>query len=246
MRARQLAVAALFCTLLAGCYWHAAARHAKPIVQAGWNLDDRGPWVVVIGPIMTLVGGLDFLFRSFIPGDGAEPDEKWFRFYTGPMLPVDQVAVLCHADTSTLVHTIRVMDGGPAIPARHRRWHFPLCIEALPGLYELEVHYFLRRTDDVHDETSTQHAESVEPSRVAWFAEPGGVYALRAVLGGTTQSPSPAPRSRVSRRSSLGTSRFELKEGEWSAEIERLASWEALDEPVLEHRAVWERWEDNL
>jgi hypothetical protein len=243
MRVRRLAWVALLCALLAGCYWHAAARHAEPILKGGWNADERGPWVVVIGPVATLVAALDFAFRSFIPVELPEPEEKWFRFYTGPMLPLSEVAVLCHTDTATQVHTIRLMQGGAAFPARHRRWHFPLCIEALPGLYELEVHYFLRRTDDVRDETSTRHAESLEPSRVAWFAEPGGVYALRVLIGTTAPASTPAPRSRVSQRSSLGTSRFELEEGQWAAEIERLASWEALGMPVLEHRAAWEDWE---
>ena len=30
---------------------------------------------------------------------------------------------------------------------------------------------------------------------------------------------------------------------DWSAEIVRLASWEALGEPVLEHREAWARYE---
>ncbi len=243
MPARSRALAVLLCGLWIGCYWSAAARHAGPIARSGWDLEDRGPWVLLTGPIATLWAGLDFAVRSFIPADPPEPDEKWFRFYTGPMLPVADVAVLCHMATATQVHTIRLMESGPAFPARHRKWHFPVCIEALPGLYELEIHYFRRSTEDARDETSTQHAESVEPSRVAWFAEAGGVYVLRAVVGGTGPTATPAPRSRVARRSSLGTSRFELEEGEWAAEVERLASWDELSEDVLGHRAAWQRWE---
>lgn len=243
MSAGSRAAAVLVGALLVGCYWSSAVRHATPIVRDGWDVDERGAWVVLTGPGASIWAGLDLVVRAVLPIEPPEPSEKWFRFYTGPMLPIGQVGVLCHMETVTHVHTIRLMTGATPFPARYRKWHFPLCIEALPGLYELEVHYFLRHTEDVRDETSTRHSESIEPSRVAWYAEAGGIYALRALVGGTEQASTPAPRSRVARRSSLGTSRFELEEGEWAAEIERLASWDALQGPVLEARASWERYE---
>ncbi len=172
-----------------------------------------------------------------------EPAEKWFRFYTGPMLPLEDVAVLCHADRSTFVVSIRVHEGGEPQPARHERWHFPLCLEVLPGVYELEVHYLLRETDLSPDGSSTRHAESSQPSRVAWYAEAGGRYVLEAVIGGVAASPTSAPRSRVSRRSSLGTSRFELDEGEWAAQIQRVSAWVGIEPDILEQRDLWERYE---
>ena len=246
MRRRPGAAATLLvAAALAGCYWSSAVRHAGPLARSGWDTDRFGAGVVFTGPATTLWAGLDLAVRSVLPFESTEPAEKWFRFYTGPMLPLERVAVLCHMEDSTHVQSIRVMDGGARFPARYRKWHFPRCIEVLPGLYELEVHYFERRTDDVRDETSTHHSESVEPSRVAWFAEAGGVYALRARLGGTQASSSPAPRSRVSRRSSLGTARFELQEGDWAAEVERLSSWDALPYPALEHRQAWQRYEGS-
>jgi hypothetical protein len=243
MSARRRALALLPCALLGACYWSDAARHAGPIARTSWDVERWGPWVVVTGPVGSTWAGLDLLARSVVPAARAEPEETWFRFYTGPMLPLERVAVLCNAERSSLIYTIRLMDGGAPFPARYEKWHFPICIEALPGVYELSVHYFLRRTDDVRDETSTQHAESVQPSRVAWYAEAGGVYALRVVVGDTQTAATAAPRSRVSRRSSLGTARFELEEGEWAAEIERLNSFDAIDAPVLEYRQAWNAYE---
>lgn len=233
----------LLAAALTGCYWSSAVRHAGPIARSGWDADRYSAGVVVTGPATTVWAGLDLAVRAVIPFESPEPVEKWFRFYTGPMLPLDQVAVLCHMEDATHIQSIRVMDGGAPFPARYQKWHFPRCIEALPGLYELEVYYFERRTDDVRDETSTQHTESVEPSRVAWYAEAGGIYALRARLGQTQTSGTPAPRSRVSRRSSLGTAHFELQEGDWAAEVERVSSWDAFPFPALEYRSAWERYE---
>ena len=76
-----------------------------------------------------------------------------------------------------------------------------------------------------------------------WSAEAGGVYLLRAVLGEPKPAPGPAPRSRISKSQSLGTSWLTLEVSEWSAEIVRLDSWQALGEPVLEYRTAWERYE---
>jgi len=243
MAARPIALLAALTTALAGCYWSSAARHAGPILSRGWDVEERGPYVILTGPVSTVWAGAELAVRSVVPGEAAEPAEKWFRFYTGPMLAESEIAILCSSERAVHVHTIRQMEGGARFPARYHSWHFPLCIEALPGLYELEVHYFVRRTEDARDRTSTEHAESVEPSRVAWYAEAGGVYALRARVGATGQASAPTPRSRVARRASLGTSHFELEEGEWAAEIERLASADDLDVAVYEHRAAWERYE---
>jgi hypothetical protein len=78
---------------------------------------------------------------------------------------------------------------------------------------------------------------------VRWNAEAGGAYLLRAVLGDAKPAPGPAPRSRISKSQSLGTSWLTLEVSDWYAEIERVESFDALGEPVLEHRVAWERYE---
>jgi hypothetical protein len=80
---------------------------------------------------------------------------------------------------------------------------------------------------------------------VRWTAEPGGAYLLRAALGEPKPAPGPAPRSRISKSQSLGTSWLTLEVSEWTAEVVRLDTWEALGEPVLEHRAAWARFESG-
>ena len=78
---------------------------------------------------------------------------------------------------------------------------------------------------------------------VIWNAEAGGSYLLRAVLGDAKPAPGPAPRSRISKSQSLGTSWLTLEVSDWYAEVERVDSVQALGEPVLEQRAAWERYE---
>jgi hypothetical protein len=111
------------------------------------------------------------------------------------------------------------------------------------GRYEVAVSYLLRRTDDARDQKSTMHVESTESSTVRWNAQAGGVYLLRAVAGDAKPAPGPAPRSRISKSQSLGTSWLTLEVSDWFAEIEQVDSIAALGEPVLEHRAAWQRYE---
>ena len=241
----------LTCVLLASCYLPSAARRAGGIVRDGWSAEEHGGWVVLTAPGSILLGALDMLINSIIPInydgyfliDRREPGEKWFRYYTGEMQPLERVAVLCNVERATTVRTIRQLDSTDSHPARLEKWHFPRCVEVLPGSYELEVHYFLRKTESSIDESSTEHKESTEPSLIVWTAEAGGVYALKAIMGQTEVAAGAAPRSRVSRRSSLGTSSFELREGSWAAQIARLPSWQYLDEPVRRYRERWAYYE---
>ena len=242
---------ALLGVLLVSCYLPSAARRSAGIARNGWDVEERGPWVVLTGPGAILLATTDLVINSVIPInydgyfliDRREPQEKWFRFYTGEMQPLNRVAVLCNVERATTVRTIRQLNSPSVHPARFERWHFPHCIEVLPGSYELEVHYFLRKTETSVEATSTEHKESTEPSLIVWHADAGGVYALKAIMGQTQTAAGAAPRSRVSRRSSLGTSSFELREGSWAAQIDRLPSWRYLDEPVRGYRERWAYYE---
>lgn len=242
---------ALCAAVLVSCYLPSAVRRSAGIVRDGWDAEERGAWVVVTGPGATVLAAFDLLVNAVVPLnydgyfliDRREPPEKWFRFYTGPMQPLERVAVLCNAERTTTVSTIRSLDSPTAYPARFERWHFPRCIEVLPGGYELEVHYFQRKTESSAKEVTTEHMESTEPSRIVWNAEAGGIYVLRAIMGESQLAAGSAPRSRVSRKSSLGTSSFELREGAWAAQIDRVPSWKSLDEPVREYRERWAYYE---
>jgi hypothetical protein len=150
---------------------------------------------------------------------------------------------LCHERRATFIEAIRDEGGAEWRAARNQEWQFPKCIEVLPGRYEIAVSYLTRRTENVRDAKSTMHIESTEPSTVIWSAEAGGIYQLRAVLGEAKPAPGPAPRSRISKSQSLGTSWLTLEVSEWTAEIVRVDSWAALGEPVLEYRAAWARYE---
>jgi hypothetical protein len=129
------------------------------------------------------------------------------------------------------------------VAARHEKWHVPRCIEVLPGRYELEVHYFLRETEGGRERVVTRQAESTEPSLVEWNADAGGLYLLSAALGPPAPASGTPPRRHIPRSRSLGTSWWELETSEWTARIERLPSWESVDEPLREHRRVWIEYE---
>ncbi len=231
--------------LLAACYLPSAARRAGGIVRSGWDTEARGAWVIATGPGSLVLAVPDLVVHAFIPlhPQRREPVAKWFKSYPGRMLPSEQVAILCHHERSTNVDAIREQSAATATRARHERWHFPQCLEVLPGVYELEVHYFSRGSSGDRTELRTTQAESTEPSTVEWVAEAGGFYLLTAMLGRPSAASGPAPRSRVARSQSLGTQSFRLEESEWNVEIHRLSGWDQAEERFRSARAEWERYE---
>ena len=227
---------------LSGCYVSSAAQRSRRIVADGFDVESRGAWVAFTGPGSLLVAGGTMLVGPFFLGP-SEPRIKWFRSYPGKMLPVEQVAILCHGDRATWIHAMRPMGSDLWTRARHEKWHFPRCIEVLPGSYELEVHYFLRDSEDDVERAVTRQAESTQPSSARWEAEAGGLYRLTARVGDPVPSQGPVPRRHIPRSRSLGTTWWDLQESEWTVWIERLPSWEAWDEPVREHRQAWMDYE---
>ena len=207
--------------------------------------------MIVTGPVSVVHATADFAVHALVPldydgyflVDRREPSTQWFRRYGGPMRPLSEVALLCNAERATFIEAIRDEAAPEWRQARDQNWHFPKCVEVLPGRYEVAVSYLLRRTDDARDQKSTMHVESTESSTVRWNAQAGGVYLLRAVAGDAKPAPGPAPRSRISKSQSLGTSWLTLEVSDWFAEIEQVDSIAALGEPVLEHRAAWQRYE---
>ncbi len=239
--ARALAIAS--CLLLAGCQLPHALRRSERMLRDGFDADERGGWVVLTAPASLLLAGGNALVGGFVPfGPPPEPESKWFRSYAGAMLPRDQVAVVCHRERATSVERIRRPEG-EWVAGRHAPWHFPLCLEVLPGRYELEVHYFRRDTNDASARFVTLQAESTEPSVVEWRAEAGGIYEVFAALGPRAPAAGPAPRRHIPSSRSLGTSWWELETSAWSARIARLASWEAAAPEVQAARSAWEAYE---
>lgn len=241
----------LLVACLVGCYAPSAGRRSAKILEQGWDPDERGALMILTGPVSVVHATADFAVHALVPldydgyflVDRREPSTQWFRRYGGPMRPLSEVALLCNAERATFIAAIRDDSAPEWRQARDQNWHFPKCIEVLPGRYELAVDYLLRRSDDARDKKSTMHVESTEPSTVRWNAEAGGIYLLRGVTGAAKPAPGPAPRSRISKSQSLGTSWLTLEVSDWYAEIERVDSLDALAEPVLEYRAVWGRYE---
>jgi hypothetical protein len=206
--------------------------------------------VAVIGPLALVVAGGNLVVGSLVPlGKGVdprEPEAKWYHAYAGAMRPAQEVAILCNRERSTEVTGLRPGADGAWTDARSEKWHFPVCIEVLPGSYEVEVHYFARETADDPEHTVTRQAESTAPSTVHWDAEAGRVYQLVAELG----APQPAAELPVQRRPprsrALGTSWWELQESDWTVRIEPLSDWKSLSGPVVEQRRAWEDWEKRV
>jgi len=239
--ARVLALASL--VLLAGCQLPNALSRSRRIVRDGFDADEHGRWVAFTGPASLLVAGGNALLGSVVRlGPPPEPESKWFRSYTGPMLPREEVAVACHRERATSVDRIRRPDGD-WVSARYQPWHFPRCLEVLPGVYELEVQYFRRDIDEASERLVSLQAESTEPSVVEWRAEAGALYEISASLGPRAPAAGPAPRRHIPRSRSLGTSWWELETSPWSARIARVASWDAADPAVVEARRLWEEYE---
>jgi hypothetical protein len=241
-RARAGLLLAASCLAIA-CQLPAALRRSERIVASGFDREEHGAWVVLTAPAALVLAGGNALVGGFVRiGPPPEPEVKWFRGYAGPMLARERIAVACHRDRATTVERIR-RSGGEWAAARHESWHFPRCLEALPGRYELEVHYFRRDTDEASERLVTLQAESTEPSYVEWLAEAGGIYEVGAALGPRAPAAGPAPRRHIPRSRALGTSWWELETSAWSARIGRLASWEAAPPGVLAARDAWQAYE---
>lgn len=166
-----------------------------------------------------------------------EPEAKWFTTYSGPMRSLDQVGVLCKESADLDITRIRSEVDGRSLEARHEKWHFPPCIEALPGRYTLAVGYFSRDTVFETTATITETTESPVPMEVEWEPEAGGVYELRAVLG--SMAPLPGLKPRSPRESATTEGRWYLRR--WELEIERLESWEDVSASAREAREIWRR-----
>ena len=256
VRSGAAGVALLLCFCLAGCYVPSAARRSGRIFRQGWDQKTWGTYVVLTGPGMSLLAVGDFAVHAFIPldydgyflVDRREPAQKWFRFYTGPMQPLEKVAILCNRERATTVSTIRTEDQERATYARHQKWHYPQCIEVLTGTYQLKVDFYSRETFEREFSVATYSTESTSPASVTWEAEAGGVYQLSAVLGDVTPAPgmvySGTTIKRLTRTATqLGTSEYTLDEGHWLAIIEKLPSIDAIEAPVIEQREAWKRYE---
>jgi|ETNmetMinimDraft_30_1059905.scaffolds.fasta_scaffold10070_1 hypothetical protein len=234
---------------LTGCYAKSAARRSDRIVRDGFDFDMHGPWVMVTAPGSLLLAGGNLAVGSFVPLGGGvdprEPEGKWFAAYEGGMRPAEEVGILCHRERATWITGIRPAGGGEWLKARHEKWHFPVCIEALPGRYELEVQYFSRQHDDDRDKSVSLQAESTEPSLVVWRARAGAVDLLGVRVGARQPARDRAPQRHIPRSRSLGTTWWELEESDWVAQIEPVSDWASLDGPLREQRAAWVRWHGN-
>jgi hypothetical protein len=244
------------CLALAGCYVPSAARRSGRMVADAWDRDAHGNKVFLTGPGMSLLAVGDFAVHALVPihydgyflVDRNEPDEKWFRFYDGPMQPLEKVAILCNRERATHVTTIRTEGHERATYARHRKWHYPQCIEVLPGTYELTVDFYSRETFRRDFSVATYSTESTSPATVVWSPGPDEVYELTAVLGDVAPAPGAAYKGTTLKRltrtkTNLGASEFTLDEGHWLAIVEKVASLDHFDAPVLEQREAWRRYE---
>lgn len=237
---------ALLAMALAGCAFPQAARRSSDRLKEGWDVESQGLGVLVSGPTATLRAAGELALYSVVPPEpGAEePRVKWFRFYDGPMRPADQVAILCHLDRATHIATIRRLSDPVAVPARHKPWHYPECIEAPPGEYELAVSYYSRTTVADGLSATTQTSESTTMSTVRWLAEPGAVYVLAAVVGKPAPAPGSGPGYRVRRRTrELWDTHFKLEISHWKAAIVKLPDRAHLDRPIEAHREAWRNHE---
>jgi hypothetical protein len=248
LRLASLAVSAM---VLGGCYTASAMRQSERIVRAGFDFDEHGPWVLIFGPGAVVLAAGNLALGSLVPLHGEavdprEPEAKWFHAYEGEMRPPQEVAILCHRERATWVTGIRTLGSDAWTSARNEKWHFPVCIEALPGRYELEVHYFARETDDDREQSVSRQAESTSPTFEMWEAEAGRVYLLSAQLGEPEPTENTPPQRHIPRSRALGTSWWELEESDWQVQIESVAAWEELSGPVVEQRRAWVKWDAHL
>ena len=253
MRRSTATALAVLLLIQTGCFSPSAARRAGPMLRDAWDTGEHGTAVAWRGPVFSLAALGDFVVHAVVPidydgyflVDRREPREKWFRAYGGPMRPLSEVAILCHRDRVTSIYSLRAEADETAYAARHERWHYPRCIEVLPGRYRLEVSYYSRISTDVDRNLATQTVESARPSVVDWTAEAGAIYQLRAVFGDAADAPGDDPRffHAPPRSQSPGTTTYALEVSTWNVRIERLPSADYLDEPVLEYRERWKAYE---
>jgi hypothetical protein len=226
------------------------------MMARGWDREEFGNYVALTGPGMSLLAMGDFAIHALVPLhydgyfliDRTEPAQKWFRFYTGPMQPIEDVAILCNRERATTVTTIRTESQERATYARHQKWHYPQCIEVLPGSYELTVDFYSRETFRRDLTDATYSTESTSPATVTWSPKAAEVYQLSALLGDTSPTPGTAYAGTTVKRltrsaTKLGASEFTFDEGHWVAIIEKIPSIESIDAPVAEQREAWKRYE---
>jgi hypothetical protein len=225
------------------------------MVRDAWDSGEHGAAVLWRGPVFSIAALGDFLVHALAPidydgyflVDRREPREKWFRAYGGAMRPRPEVAILCHRDRVTSIYSLRAEADETAYAARHERWHYPRCIEVLPGSYRLEVNYYSRVTADVDRDLATKTVESARPSVVDWTAEAGAIYQLRAVFGEAVEAPGDDPNffHAPPRSQSPGTTTYALDVSTWNVRIDRVPAVDYLDEPVLEYRERWKAYEER-
>ena len=232
--------------LLLACSLPQAARRSSQTWQEGWDVDANGFGVLVTGPGATLRAAGGLALYSVVPPDDPdeEPRVKWFRFYDGPMRSAEQVAILCHLDRATHIATIRRLDDPVPRQARYQDWHYPACIEALAGEYEITVSYYSRKTVEAGLSATTTTSESTTDSTSRWIAESGAVYVLGAVVGEPAVAPGSGPSYKPRRRSKeLWDTRFKLEVSHWKAAIVKLPPSAQLDLPIQAHREIWRKHE---
>jgi len=241
-------IACLLLAALTGCYAPSAASRSGRLLSNAWDTDRHGAWVALTGPGMTLATIPDFAVHALLPLDSSEPVQKWFRFYDGPMLPLEQVAILCSRERSTTITTIQTEEHERATYARHEKWHYPQCIEVLPGTYDLEIDFYSRESFRRDMTVATYSTESTSPASVTWSPGAGEVYELHAMLGGVTPSPGEKYQGTTIKKltrskTNLGANEFTLDEGHWVAIVEPVASLDAIEAPVAKQREAWRRYE---
>jgi len=230
------------------CALPEAARRSSQTLREGWDFEANGLRTLYKGPGATLmaVGGLALYSMRPARESTEEPAVKWFHFYDGPMRPQEEIAILCHLDHATYISSIRRIDDPVAVAARDEPWHFPACIEAMPGEYEITVSYYSRETVEHGLSATTTTAESTTDSRTRWDAKAGAVYVLAATIGKPAPAPGRGPSYRPRKRTKeLWDSSFKLEVSHWKATIVQLPETARLEAPIRAHREAWRRHEDS-
>ncbi len=249
MRRRRSFAPALAGLLVAGltaCALPEAARRSSETLKKGWDVDANGLRVLYTGPSATVMAAGDLALYSMRPArsSAAEPVVKWFRFYDGPMRPEAEVAILCHLDSATHISSIRRTEDPAAVEARYEAWHYPACIEATPGEYQVTVSYYSRKTVAQELLATTTTAESTTDSTTRWNAKPGAVYVLAAVIGKPALAPGEGPGYKPRKKTKeLWDMSFKLEVSHWKATIVQLPETAQLDLPIKAHREAWRRHE---
>ncbi len=229
-----------------GCYARSAALQSAERIEAAWDVEAQGPAVVLAGPGLTTWALGELAVNSL--RRPPEPRQQWFRGYPGPMQPLERVALLCHASRATNATALLRLDTGEVLPARHARWHYPECLEVLPGHYRLQVHYYERRVESEAEGLETATVESSQPAVVDWDARAGGAYRLLSELGPEQA----AQESEASffrappRPGTPGTTAHEIQARAFEVRVEDLAGVADLGPQILADREAWRAWEETL